>query len=101
MARKDAVLWPTHGNPVTDPQPFLRAYLAHRLEREAQVLECVRAGTSDIKSIVKLLYADVRQELHRAAARTVLAHLRKLVADGAVVVGGDGRPSSRAEYRPA
>jgi glyoxylase-like metal-dependent hydrolase (beta-lactamase superfamily II) len=101
IARNDATLWPTHGNPVTDPQPFLRAYLAHRLEREAQVLACVRAGTSDIKAIVKLLYADVREDLHRAAARTVLSHLHKLVADGLVVVGGDGRPSSRAEYRPA
>ena len=29
----------------------------------------------------------------------VLSHLRKLVADGVVSVGGDGRPSSQAEYR--
>ena len=28
--RNDRILWPTHGNPVTDPQPFLAAYLAHR-----------------------------------------------------------------------
>src|SRR5690606_6086669 len=35
--RDDAVLYPTHGNPVTDPQPFLAAYLQHRLDREDEV----------------------------------------------------------------
>jgi glyoxylase-like metal-dependent hydrolase (beta-lactamase superfamily II) len=101
MARTDATLWPTHGNPVTDPAPFLAAYLDHRLDREGQVLACVRAGTGDITDIVKLLYADVRVELHKAAARSVLAHLRKLVADGAVLVADDRRPSSWARYVPA
>jgi glyoxylase-like metal-dependent hydrolase (beta-lactamase superfamily II) len=38
MARADATLWPTHGAPVTNPKPFLQAFLDHRLEREAQVL---------------------------------------------------------------
>ncbi len=100
MARDDLTLWPTHGNPVTDPQPFLNAYLAHRLEREAQVLACVLAGTGTIDEIVKLLYADVREELHKAAARSVLSHLRKLIADGEVVVDGGGPPSTKATYGP-
>jgi glyoxylase-like metal-dependent hydrolase (beta-lactamase superfamily II) len=82
--RGDAVLWPTHGNPVTDVGPFLDAYLAHRLEREAQVLDLVRAGVGRIPDMVEVLYADVRKELHRAAARSVLAHLVKLVDDGSV-----------------
>lgn len=99
IARTDRTLWPTHGNPVTDPQPFLRALLAHRLEREAQVVEYLRKGPTSIPDMVKVLYADVREELHKAAGRSMLSHLRKLVVDGVVVVGGDGRPSSKAEYR--
>ena len=99
IARTDRTLWPTHGNPVTEPQPFLRALLAHRLEREAQVVEYLRRGPTNIADMVKVLYADVRTELHKAAGRSMLAHLRKLVADGVVTVGGDGRPSSKAEYR--
>jgi glyoxylase-like metal-dependent hydrolase (beta-lactamase superfamily II) len=101
IGRSDKIIWPTHGNPVTDPQPFLRALLAHRLEREAQVLEQLRMGPATIEAMVKVLYKDVREELHKAAGRSVLSHLRKLVADGAVTVGGDGRPTSKAEYRLA
>ena len=82
--RRDAVLWPTHGSPITDPAPFLEAYLAHRVDREAQVLAMVREGTSKITDIVAVLYADVDVKLHKAAGRSVLSHLVKLVADGQV-----------------
>jgi glyoxylase-like metal-dependent hydrolase (beta-lactamase superfamily II) len=84
MERADATLWPTHGAPVTSPQPFLQAFLEHRLEREAQVLAAVRSGHSDIEEMVKQMYADVRVELHKAAGRSVLSHLIKLVDDGLV-----------------
>jgi glyoxylase-like metal-dependent hydrolase (beta-lactamase superfamily II) len=98
IGRNDASLWPTHGAPVTSPKPFLDAFLEHRLEREAQVLAAVRSGVSEIEAMVKVLYADVREELHKAAARSVLSHLIKLVDDGAVSVEGVGR---RARYLPA
>ncbi|MCU1392616.1 MAG: hypothetical protein JWM34_1044 [Ilumatobacteraceae bacterium] len=82
--RHDATLWPTHGNPVTDVDPFLDAYLAHRLDRERQVLEQVRNGLALIPDMVTVLYADVREELHKAAGRSVFSHLTKLVGDGLV-----------------
>jgi glyoxylase-like metal-dependent hydrolase (beta-lactamase superfamily II) len=82
--RNDATLWPTHGAPITNPKPFLAAYVAHRLQREAQVLACVRDGITDVEQIVARLYADIRRELHKPASRTVQAHLVKLVADGLV-----------------
>ncbi|MEO8265061.1 MAG: MBL fold metallo-hydrolase [Ilumatobacteraceae bacterium] len=93
MARNDLRLWPTHGAPVTEPKPFLQAFLEHRLEREAQVVAAVRSGLSDIEGMVKLLYADVREELHKPAARSVLSHLVKLVDDGVVTVEGSGKAS--------
>jgi glyoxylase-like metal-dependent hydrolase (beta-lactamase superfamily II) len=101
QGRGDAVLWPTHGGPVTEPGPFLDAYLAHRLAREAQVLDAVRRGHRRIRPMVAELYADVRPELHKPAARSVLAHLVKLVDDGLVAVDGGGPPRLRAEYVPA
>jgi glyoxylase-like metal-dependent hydrolase (beta-lactamase superfamily II) len=100
QARNDKVLWPTHGNPVTDPQPFLRAYLDHREEREAQVLEQVRAGVSTIKKMVEVLYADVHQQLHKAAGRSVYAHLIKLSEDGLVVVANGEAPTKKSVYLP-
>jgi glyoxylase-like metal-dependent hydrolase (beta-lactamase superfamily II) len=98
LSRDDAVLWPTHGAPVREPRPFLEAYRQHRLDREAQVLDLVGSGVSDIPTMVTILYADVREELHRAAARSVLAHLVKLVTDGRVVAQGDHGPTATARY---
>ncbi len=98
VGRHDSILWPTHGNPVTDVRPFLHAYLAHRLEREQQVLGLVRAGDTTIDAMVKVLYANVREELHKAAGRSVFAHLVKLVDDGAVHVVGDAPPTLKACY---
>jgi len=99
QGRRDEVLWPTHGNPITQPGPFLEAYLAHRLEREAQVLAQVRAGVGSIADMVAVLYAQVDTKLHRAASRSVLAHLVKLVAEGLVQVDTE-RPKVRSVYRP-
>jgi glyoxylase-like metal-dependent hydrolase (beta-lactamase superfamily II) len=99
--RLDAMLWPTHGNPITDPQPFLAAYLAHRIEREAQVLAQVRAGRGEISDIVKVLYVGVREELHKPAGRSVLSHLVKLIADGLVTVANGEQPSLKTSFKPS
>jgi glyoxylase-like metal-dependent hydrolase (beta-lactamase superfamily II) len=87
-ARRDATLYPTHGAPVTDPQPFLAAYLAHRIDRENQVLAAVKDGLDTIPAMVARLYADVDKRLHPAAARSVEAHLIKLEREGRVVRDG-------------
>ena len=98
--RDDRTFWPTHGSPVTDTRPFLDAFIAHRLEREAQVLTAVRSGQTSIPEMVTVLYAGVRAELHKPAGRSVLAHLVKLVDDGVVATDGDVRPTLKAVYRP-
>jgi glyoxylase-like metal-dependent hydrolase (beta-lactamase superfamily II) len=98
--RCDAVLWPTHGNPVTDPQAYLHALVTHRLDREAQVLAQVAAGVGRIRDIVATLYADVRPELHKPAARSVLSHLVKLIEDGRVVVEGGAPARLRSTFSP-
>jgi glyoxylase-like metal-dependent hydrolase (beta-lactamase superfamily II) len=100
QGRTDRVFLPTHGAPVTDTRPFLAAFLEHRLDREAQVLDAVRSGQTSIADMVVVLYADVRPELHKPAARSVLAHLVKLVDDGLVTID-EGAPRLRAVYRPA
>ena len=97
--RDDKILWPTHGSPVTDPQPFLRAYYEHRLAREAQVLACVAEGVNTVAPMVRQMYAAVIPELHIPAARSVLSHLTQLVQDGrlSVLDGGPARLSSTYE----
>jgi glyoxylase-like metal-dependent hydrolase (beta-lactamase superfamily II) len=98
IGRNDAILWPTHGGAVTDPQPFLQAYLGHRLERERQIVEQIGIGNSTIPGIVKVLYANVDKGLHRPARRSVWSHIRKLVDDGVVVTADGGPPRLLAPY---
>ena len=73
--RADHTYWPTHGPAIADPQRYVGQLVAHRLERERQIVDAVRAGVAEIPSIVARLYAGVATELHKAAGRTVLAHL--------------------------
>ena len=80
-----STLWPTHGAPVTEPEPFRAASRAHRLEREAHSLLRIRAGDRTIAEMVPVLYAAVDQRLWPAASLSVLAHLIKLFEEGQVV----------------
>ena len=84
-----AVWRPTHGNPITQPLAYATALLAHRMDREDQVLASVAARPQTIKEMVKVMYAEVDEALHKAAARSVLAHLLKLIDEGRVGVVGD------------
>jgi glyoxylase-like metal-dependent hydrolase (beta-lactamase superfamily II) len=88
LARDDAVLYPTHGGPVRDPKPFIQAYIDHRLEREAQIVACLRDRLATIPEMVARMYADVDKRLHPAAARSVLAHLIQLEQEGRVARDG-------------
>jgi len=98
IARRFTTLWPTHGAPVTEVAPFLDAYRAHRLEREAQVLARLAAGDRTIGDMVPALYATVDRRLWPAASLSVLAHLVKLVADGRAVA--EPSPMLDAVFRP-
>ena len=98
--RDDAVLWPTHGPCRTDAKEYVVALVEHRLEREHAVLLSVRRGLETIPSIVARLYADVGVELHKPAARSVLAHLVKLVDEGRVVTTDGGRPRATSQFLP-
>ena len=84
LARDDAVYYPTHGPAVDNPHDHVRALIAHRRGREAQILEQLEAGQGDIAAMVPDLYADTDPRLFPAAARSVLAHLIDLESRGRV-----------------
>lgn len=89
IARGFDTLWPTHGAPVTAPGPFLKAYRAHRLDREAQVLARVAGGERRIADMVPVLYASVDSRLWPAASLSVWAHLIALERAGRVRAAPD------------
>ena len=97
LDRDDEIYWPTHGTCIKDPKNFVQAYIAHRKEREAQVMSCLEEGMSDISTMVKKVYAAIDERLHPAAARSMLAHLIQMTEDGRVLC--DGEPTVSATYR--
>lgn len=84
-----AVLLPGHGDPITDPAAKLAEYKAHRLRREAQVLDRLAAGLDTIDALVADIYRDVDPQVHRVAARQVHGHLLKLAAEGRARAHGE------------
>jgi glyoxylase-like metal-dependent hydrolase (beta-lactamase superfamily II) len=81
------VLYPGHGPVVETGVQKLDEYLAHRQMRERQVLECLAVATHarSPDELAAEIYSDYPDELRAAAARTLLAHLLKLEAEGGVV----------------
>ena len=98
LQRRDKVYWPTHGPAITEPHAHVRAFIAHRREREAGVLDCLAAGIGEIDTIVDRLYVGLQPGLRRAAGRSVLAHLIDLVDRG--LAESDGPPTLDSHYRP-
>ena len=89
LERNDAIYWPTHGPAITDPKPHVRAFIAHREEREQQILDSLARGVDRIVDMVPTMYAGVDKQLHPAAARSVLAAMAYLVERGEVGCEGD------------
>ncbi len=82
-------LAPGHGFLVAEPHAVIRALVAHRLRREAKVLDALRAaGPSRLAALVPAAYDDTPAALHGVAARSLLAHLLKLAAEGRAVESG-------------
>lgn len=73
-------IWPTHGQPITDPKPFVSALIAHRRAREASILAQIKEGNGQITSIVEALYQDTPRALFPAAALSVFAHVTDMVS---------------------
>jgi glyoxylase-like metal-dependent hydrolase (beta-lactamase superfamily II) len=74
-------LYPGHGPVLDDPAAVVAEYIAHREDRERQVLDALAAGDRTPGAIVARVYADVDPVLHPVAERSVRAHLDKLVAE--------------------
>jgi glyoxylase-like metal-dependent hydrolase (beta-lactamase superfamily II) len=74
---------PGHGWVIEAGQTEIAKIVAHRLQREAKVVErLARAGRASIDTLVMSVYDDVDPRLHPLAKSSLLAHLLKLEEDG-------------------
>ena len=81
-----AVLAPGHGYLIHDPHAEAERLIEHRLRRESKVRQALLegGGTASLASLLPRVYNDVPQTLHPIAAKSLQAHLDKLVEDGEV-----------------
>jgi glyoxylase-like metal-dependent hydrolase (beta-lactamase superfamily II) len=78
-------IYPAHG-PVLEPaRPVIEGYIAHRLEREAQILATLAAGAETVPDIVARVYREVAPALHPVARLSVLSHLAKLERESRII----------------
>jgi glyoxylase-like metal-dependent hydrolase (beta-lactamase superfamily II) len=89
LARSDRVYYPAHGDPVADPQRFVRGLAGHRKQREGQIMRLLREGIGAIPAMVERMYVGLDPRLHGAAGRSVLAHLIDLRDRGIARQEGD------------
>ena len=99
LEREDAQYWPTHGPAVLDPPRHVRAFIAHRREREQQIIACIENGIDRITEMVPQMYSDLPEFMYPAAARSVLAAVVFLVQRGELAT--DDPIDTKARYRLA
>ena len=88
LGRDETVYWPGHGNPVVDPQRFVRGLIQHRRQREASILDRLKAGDRTIPELVTSVYTKLAPGLKPAAALSVFAQLEDMVERGLVLCEG-------------
>jgi glyoxylase-like metal-dependent hydrolase (beta-lactamase superfamily II) len=90
--------WPTHGPAITDPTPYVQSFIAHREEREAQIIQYLRSGPKQIADFIPEMYAGYDKRLWYPAANSVHAHMLHLVETGRAIVVNGSEPKLTATY---
>jgi len=87
---------PGHGDVISEPYAVLDEYLAHRAEREKQVLGLLASGPMRVKALASKIYPDLPDGLVDMARRQVHAHLLKLRVEGVVTGSSFTGPWTRS-----
>lgn len=76
--------YPGHGPVIESPGTLIAEYLAHRAQREQQVLACLREGETTATAMLPRIYPNLPDGVRAAALATLEAHLEKLREDGMI-----------------
>ncbi|MFC1823177.1 MBL fold metallo-hydrolase [Thermodesulfobacteriota bacterium] len=84
LKRDDVQYWPAHGPGIRDTKNFVESFIAHRNDREQEILDQLAKGVNKIPEMVANIYHDVPEFLHPAAQRSVLAAIIYMVKRGII-----------------
>lgn len=86
------VIYPAHGEPIEDALGKIDEYIHHRLQREAAISAALRGGAETPLEIVARVYGDTAPRVvWPLAARSVSAHLEKLLEEKSAEVSAKGK----------
>ena len=60
-------IYPAHGPRIPDGAAKIREYIAHRIQREGEILDALERGGSNAREIVELVYVGYPATLHPPA----------------------------------
>ncbi|MCC7105175.1 MAG: MBL fold metallo-hydrolase [Chloroflexi bacterium] len=69
---------PGHGPAIDDPAGTIDEYLAHRQQREDQIVAALSAGPRTVPDLRAVIYLGLESRLHWAAEQNIRTHLFKL-----------------------
>jgi glyoxylase-like metal-dependent hydrolase (beta-lactamase superfamily II) len=75
-------LYPGHGPPSGEGRAVIQKTLAHRKERERQILDALSREPQTVSELLLRIYTDVDPSLYHLAERSLLSGLIKLEEEG-------------------
>jgi glyoxylase-like metal-dependent hydrolase (beta-lactamase superfamily II) len=84
LQRRPTRIYPAHGPCIEDGTAKVAEYIAHRRNRDRQILEAMETGAETVPAIVKIVYVNYPEFLHAAAGQSVTSHLCKLERESQV-----------------
>lgn len=89
-AKNPRRIFPAHGPTRDDAVALIDEYIAHRLQREQQILDAIANGATTIRAMREAIYPGLDSRLERGAEVQLTAHLIKLQDEGRVDDVGGG-----------
>lgn len=77
-------VYPGHFRPLDGGREVIKGYIAHRAEREQQIVSALESGPRSVDDIVMDVYTDTPESLRPVAHQQVLAHLITMKRKGRV-----------------